>query len=92
MLAFELKPPPLTHYLPPPPCMLAFEQKPLPLAIKSIQPASSALADIACFPPSPVPPGTPPPPGAAPLRFTIQFESSGKWPDSNGLIASLVAC
>ena len=72
--------------------LLAVEQKPLPLAIKSIQPASSALADIACFPPSPVPPGTPPPPGAAPLRFTIQFESSGKGPDSIGLIASLIAC
>jgi hypothetical protein len=26
------------------------------------------------------------------MLIAIQFESSGKWPDSNGLIASLVAC
>ena len=72
-----------------PPLAPPAAQKSLPLAIRAVQPCSATFADLAPFPPSPVAPGTPPPAGAAALRFTLQFESSGKWPDNLDAIATL---
>ena len=34
--------------------------------------------------------GAPPPPASPPLRFLIQFESTGKWPDDPGAIGALM--
>ena len=53
----------------------------MPLAVLSISTTSAAFADTEPFPPTPVPPGSPPPLGAPNLSYTIQFESSGRWPD-----------
>ena len=54
--------------------------KQLPLAIRAVHATSAVFADLTPFPPTRVPTGAPPPAGAVELSFTIQFESSGKWP------------
>ena len=61
----------------------------LPLAILSVQPVSATFAQLEEFPPAAVPAGAPPPDGAPALRFCVQFESSGRWPDELGAIRAL---
>eukprot|EP00966_Prymnesium_polylepis_P245603 5681664-Prymnesium_polylepis.1 len=61
----------------------------LPLAILSIQAAGASFSFTEEFAPAPTAAGSPPPPGSPPLRFVVQFESSGKWPDDLGCAADL---
>ena len=63
--------------------------KQLPLAIRAVHATSAVLADLTPFPPTRVPTGAPPPAGAVELSFTIQFESSGKWPADQDAVAAL---
>ena len=64
-------------------------QEGLPLNIISVGATAAAFADLEPFPPSLVPAGAPPPAGSPTLCFSIQFESSGKWPDDLGAISAL---
>lgn len=61
----------------------------LPLSILAIRPAAAIFSHCEEFPPAPSALGAPPPPGSPPLRFVIQFESSGRWPADLGAVQAL---
>ena len=61
----------------------------LPLAVTAVLPVGATFSHTEAFPPLPAAAGAPPAAGSPVLRFCVELEGSGKWPDDEEAVAAL---